>query len=35
MIDGIYYYAALACTATFAAVCVAVMLDGTRGNSDE
>ncbi len=35
MIDGIYYYAALACTATLAACFMALMLDATRIDDDE
>ena len=32
---GLYYYAALASTATFAACLMAIMLDVTRGDDDE
>ena len=35
MIDGLYYYAALACSATFAACAMALMLDGLKGDDDE
>ena len=35
MSHGLYYYAALASAATFAACLMALMLDGTRGNDDE
>ncbi len=35
MNDGIYYYAALASAASFAACLMALMLDGARGNDDE
>lgn len=35
MSHGLYYYAALASAATFAACLMAFMLDGARGNDDE